>query len=59
MVDDKRASLPILTTHSLVLRKLTQNDAEAIYRIRSDKKVAEFLVRPICKSIDEAKEFIQ
>lgn len=59
MVNDKRDSLPILTTHSLVLRKLTQNDAEAIYRIRSDKKVAEFLVRPICKSIDEAKEFIQ
>ncbi len=56
---NKTTTFPTLTTHSLILRQLTFDDAEAIYRIRSDEKVAEFLVRPICKSIDEAKEFIQ
>ena len=56
---DKTTSFHILTTNKLVLRKLTSDDAEAIYRIRSDEKIAEFLDRPICKSMDEAKEFIQ
>ena len=56
---EKAITFSVLTTHSLKLRQLTFEDAEAIYRIRSDEKIAEFLDRPICKSIDEAKEFIQ
>lgn len=59
MLAGKVITFPILTIHNLILRQLTLGDAEAIYRIRSDKKVAEYLDRPICKSIDEAKEFIQ
>ena len=56
---EKAITFSVLTTNSLKLRQLTFEDAEAIYRIRSDEKIAEFLDRPICKSIDEAKEFIQ
>ena len=59
MLADKTITFPILTTQNLILRQLTSDDAEAIYRIRSDKKIAEFLNRPICKSVNEAKEFIK
>ncbi|MGA8265063.1 MAG: GNAT family N-acetyltransferase [Ignavibacteriaceae bacterium] len=59
MLSDEATTFPVLNTHSLILRQLIPDDAEAIYHIRSDEKVAEYLARPICKSVDEANEFIQ
>lgn len=59
LTDDKPITFPVLTTHNLILRQLTFDDAESIFKIRSDEKIAEYLDRPICKSIDDAKEFIK
>jgi ribosomal-protein-alanine N-acetyltransferase len=47
-----------LSTKNFILRRLTLNDAESIYKIRSDLSIAKYLDRPICRSIHEAEEFI-
>ena len=49
---------PELETERLLLRKLTQQDAAAIFFLRSDKKVMEFIDREPAVSIREAEEFI-
>jgi ribosomal-protein-alanine N-acetyltransferase len=51
-------SFPELTTENLQLRRVTLDDIEEIFKIRSDESIAAYLDRPICKSIDEAKKFI-
>ena len=50
---------PVLATERLTLRGLTSADENEIFAIRSDEKMAEFLDRPICKTLNEAREFIQ
>lgn len=50
--------LPALYTKRLVLHKLQEEDAEAIYRLRSDPEVNAYLNRPLCNNIAEAREFI-
>ena len=49
---------PGLATQNLLLRQLTEKDIDSIFAIRSDKKIAEYLDRPLCKSIEEALAFI-
>lgn len=48
---------PIETEHYL-LRKLNSEDAEAIFKIRSNKAIAKYLDRPLAKSPDDALQFI-
>ncbi len=50
---------PILTTERLVLRKLTLNDEQAIFTLRTDKEINKYLDRPICNAIEDARKFIQ
>lgn len=50
---------PILTTERLVLRKLSLNDEQAIFTLRTDIEVNKYLDRPICNSVDDARKFIQ
>jgi RimJ/RimL family protein N-acetyltransferase len=52
-------TFPELTTENLLLRQVTLEDAEEIFKIRSDETIAAFLDIPICKSIEEAREFIR
>jgi len=49
---------PTLTTGRLTLRRLTMDDANEIFAIRSDERVNKYLDRAGCKTIDEAREFI-
>lgn len=49
---------PKLETERLELRQLKIEDVNDIFKIRSDEYMSEFLDRPICKSLDEAKKFI-
>ncbi len=49
---------PVLHTERLILRSITKNDADNIFRLRSDKKVMEFINRPMAKSLSDAEEFI-
>lgn len=47
-----------LITDRLVLRELQANDAEQIFKIRTDARVNQFLDREPTKSIDESLKFI-
>ena len=49
---------PKLETEKLKLRQLINEDENQIFSIRSDKNMAEFLDRPLCKSLEEARQFI-
>jgi ribosomal-protein-alanine N-acetyltransferase len=49
---------PVLSTERLVLRKITREDAEEIFFLRSDKRVLQFIDRNPAKSIDEAVQWI-
>jgi [ribosomal protein S5]-alanine N-acetyltransferase len=50
---------PVLTTEQLVLREITQADAPQIFDLRSDKRIMEFLDRPILQSQQEGIELTQ
>jgi ribosomal-protein-alanine N-acetyltransferase len=50
---------PILTTGRLVLRQLTIDDANDIFKLRSDEKVNEFIDRPKTADLSSAIKFIE
>ena len=50
---------PVLETERLRLRKFTEDDLEALYRIYSDEEVNQFLPWYPLKSIEEAREFFE
>ncbi|MFY8180752.1 MAG: GNAT family N-acetyltransferase [Flavobacterium sp.] len=58
MTKTNTAILPIITTERLTLRSLAIDDYKAVYELRSDAKINKFLDRQPCKSIEEAKSFI-
>ncbi|MFH1041116.1 MAG: GNAT family N-acetyltransferase [bacterium] len=49
---------PEIKTESLLLRRITDKDAIEVFTIRSSSIISEHLDRPLCKSIDEANQFI-
>ena len=49
---------PYLTTERFILRQLTLSDGNEIFLLRSDKEINRYLDRPIAKTIDDAKQFI-
>jgi ribosomal-protein-alanine N-acetyltransferase len=49
---------PALTTERLILRRLSVEDENEIYAIRSDERVNKYLDRQSCTSLDEALKFI-
>jgi [ribosomal protein S5]-alanine N-acetyltransferase len=50
---------PILTTERLTLRKLTVQDADEVFHLRSDNKVNACLDRKPATTIQDAKDFIK
>lgn len=48
-----------LFTSRLKLRRLGMGDASALFRLRSDAAVNKYLDRPICTSLEEAKDFVK
>src|SRR5665811_2355555 len=49
---------PLLKTEHLILLQLTLEDDNEIFLLRSDESVNKFLDRPIAKTIDDARQFI-
>jgi ribosomal-protein-alanine N-acetyltransferase len=47
---------PVITTARLVLREITEEDAQQIFFLRSDTRVMEFLDRPMLQSEQEGLE---
>jgi [ribosomal protein S5]-alanine N-acetyltransferase len=52
------ATFPILTTERLTLRKLSIDDQQDIFVLRSDPKINRFLYRQLCKTNEDAIHFI-
>ncbi len=50
---------PVLETERLLLRQLTEDDAQEIFIHRSDKRILEFIDIPIASSIEDALAFIK
>jgi ribosomal-protein-alanine N-acetyltransferase len=50
---------PELSTERLVLRQLTFDDKKAIFRLRSNKEINEFIQRETLKNLNQAEGFIQ
>jgi ribosomal-protein-alanine N-acetyltransferase len=50
---------PSFQTERLILRKVTQNDVNEIFFLRSDKTAMKYIDRPLAKSADDASLFIQ
>jgi ribosomal-protein-alanine N-acetyltransferase len=51
-------SFPVLETERLTLRELNLNDAKAIFGLRTNKEVNEFIDRKVPRNLSEARAFI-
>ncbi len=50
---------PTLETDRLLLRQMTLADAPALYRLRSDKAVMQYINRPLTQTVEDAEGWIQ
>ena len=51
--------LPTLETSRLILRPLTVDDADAIFKWTGDPRVNKYMIYPLYKSKEEAKPWIE
>ena len=59
MQESSFTMFPELSTERLQLRQITFDDKKAIFRLRSNKEINEFLEREIPKNLNQAEGFIQ
>ncbi|MBP6431573.1 MAG: GNAT family N-acetyltransferase, partial [Ferruginibacter sp.] len=60
MLDVNFSPFPELTTQRLVLRKMSvDKDAQAMFELRSNMQVMQYVNRPIAKSVDDAIQLIE
>ena len=52
------ATFPILTTERLTLRQLSIDDKQEVFDLRSDRDINRFLDRQLCKTTEDAENFI-
>lgn len=58
MNNGTNTSFPVLKTQRLTLRQLSTNDEAPIFTLRSDPKINQYLDRPPCATMDDARQFI-
>jgi ribosomal-protein-alanine N-acetyltransferase len=58
MANRNFTTFPILTTERLTLRQLSIDDQQDIFALRSDPKINKFLDRQLCKTNEDAINFI-
>ncbi|MDQ3101201.1 MAG: GNAT family N-acetyltransferase [Bacteroidota bacterium] len=49
---------PMLTTDGLILRELTDDDTPALFTLRSDERVMQYLGRPHATTLEDAEKLI-
>ena len=59
MLSLKFSQLSQLETERLLLKKITNDDAPALFEMRSDREVMRHIDRPLAKTIDDALALIQ
>ncbi len=50
---------PTLTTDRFVLRQISQDDAEMMFEMRSDREMMAYIPRPLAKTMEDATALIQ
>ena len=50
---------PVLQTKRLLLRQITDQDANELFALRSNESIMKYLDRPLAKSLDDALELIK
>ena len=50
---------PVLETERLILRKISMNDAEDMFHLRTNEDAMKYINKPKLTSIDDAKEIIK
>jgi ribosomal-protein-alanine N-acetyltransferase len=50
---------PVLFTERLLLRQISHDDANEIFVLRSDKRVMQYIARPLAKTVEDAHELIE
>ncbi|MFM8917774.1 MAG: GNAT family N-acetyltransferase, partial [Bacteroidota bacterium] len=53
------SQFPELKTERLILRRMTEADAEEVFRMRRDESLMQFIQRPVAKTLDDALELIR
>jgi ribosomal-protein-alanine N-acetyltransferase len=59
MINLKFDPFPILETERLVLREITKDDTNEIFKMRSDPVTMKYIPRPLVNSIEEVHDLIQ
>ncbi len=59
MLDISFTTFPTLRTPRLTLREIVPEDAEALFRIRSDERVMRHILRPRQQDVSEAAQLIE
>ena len=50
---------PELRTERLLLRKITMDDAPAVFELRSNEQVMKYIARPLNETIEDAKKWVR
>jgi ribosomal-protein-alanine N-acetyltransferase len=50
---------PVINTKRLILRPLSYNDAGEVFLLRSNEEIHRYLLRPLAKTIEDARAFIE
>ena len=58
MLDITFDAFPVIKTERLVLRQMLENDAEALFELRSDPVMMQYFDRPLMASMEEALQFV-
>lgn len=58
MLTENSNTFPVLKTERLILRQVSVQDEQEIFLLRSDIEINKYLDRPISRTIDDAKNFI-
>ena len=59
MLDINFNPFPILTTERLVLRQMSNEDANEVFFLRSDDEMLKYVGRPKAQSIEEILKWIE
>jgi [ribosomal protein S5]-alanine N-acetyltransferase len=59
MLSPNFTPFPIITTKRLVLRKISMNDVNELFFMRTDERVMRYIDKPPAKSIDESIAFVK
>ena len=59
MINNDFSIFPTLYTERLILKEITENDAEGLFKMRSNPEVMKYIDRPKPNSVDDVLELIQ